>query len=416
MPLAAISASIALAVSGWPSPAAWRMPRTPTPLARSSAVRPSGVLGREVGAVLDQERHELRIAALRGAVERGLVGHHVRARDLARARPQDDVVGRRLRRALRHRVPALGDHPGIDVGSGVEQEFHRRQHALVGAVAAARHAVTELHAGRRHQRRHAFLAGQVHQRLVLQQQLDERRVARARGAQQRRGALRQDGVAAAVLRHVAIRRAALQLQVRVGALREQQLRHVERRHRVLARQHRHRAVALGGQGADVGRHVERRAAEEVPLVHVGAAVDERNRDLEVEVHQRHHQWRDPLGILEVGVGPGREQVLRALDAALARGIQERGEAAAVHVLGTRLGDDLALPLADGAAGVEVGALRRQELHHLGLALRRGPHQRRLLAEGLAGVDVGTGLDEQPGGFDLAAARRRHQRRFTLGVG
>ena len=122
------------------------------------------------------------------------------------------------------------------------------------------------------------------------------------------------------------------------------------------------------------------------------------------------------GSSRIGVGPCREQVLRALDAALARGIQEGGETAAVHVLGTRLGDDLALPLADGAAGVEVGALRRQELDHLALALRRGPHQRRLLAEGLAGVDVGTGLDEQPGGFDLAAAGRRHQRRFTFGVG
>src|SRR5688572_8466570 len=44
MPLAAISDSIALAVSGCPSPAAWRTPLTPTPLARSSAVRPAASL------------------------------------------------------------------------------------------------------------------------------------------------------------------------------------------------------------------------------------------------------------------------------------------------------------------------------------------------------------------------------------
>ena len=64
------------------------------------------------------------------------------------------------------------------------------------------------------------------------------------------------------------------------------------------------------------------------------------------------------GILEIEIGAGRDQVPRALDAALARGIEQRREAALVHVLRPRLGDDLALPLADDAARVEVGAAAR----------------------------------------------------------
>jgi hypothetical protein len=65
---------------------------------------------------------------------------------------------------------------------------------------------------------------------VLQEQIDKWRIAGASRAQQWRRALREDRVAAAILRHVAIRRTALQLQVRIRALLEQHARDVERGH------------------------------------------------------------------------------------------------------------------------------------------------------------------------------------------
>src|SRR5207247_281274 len=71
-----------------------------------------------------------------------------------------------------------------------------------------------------------------------------------------------------------------------------------------------------------------------------------------------------------------------------------------------------LPL---AARVDVGALRRQKLHHVGLALRSRPHQRRLPAECFFGVDVGARLDEHLRRVHLAAARSRHQRRLAFRV-
>ena len=43
------------------------------------------------------------------------------------------------------------------------------------------------------------------------------------------------------------------------------------------------------------------------------------------------------------------------------------------------------------ARVDLGAVLDEQLHHRGLVLRRGPHQRRLLAPALARVDVGAML-------------------------
>jgi hypothetical protein len=114
-------------------------------------------------------------------------------------------------------APRLRHHPGVDVRARVEQQLHRRQHAVVGAIASARDPVAELDAGRRHQRRDAFLARQIDERAVLQQQLDERCSRRRARAQQRRAPLREDRVAAAILRHVTVRRTPLQLQIGIGA-------------------------------------------------------------------------------------------------------------------------------------------------------------------------------------------------------
>ena len=53
---------------------------------------------------------------------------------------------------------------------------------------------------------------------------------------------------------------------------------------------------------------------------------------------------------------------------------QRRKATLVHILGARLLNHLAFPLIDLAVIVQARVLRREELHHVGLALRGGPHQ------------------------------------------
>ena len=45
----------------------------------------------------------------------------------------------------------LGHHPGIDVGTGVEQQAHRREDTFVGAIPSARHSRPEFDTRGRHQ-------------------------------------------------------------------------------------------------------------------------------------------------------------------------------------------------------------------------------------------------------------------------
>jgi hypothetical protein len=91
----------------------------------------------------------------------------------------------------------------------------------------------------------------------------------------------------------------------------------------------------------------------------------------------------------------------------------------VQVFGARLGDDLAFPRADDAARIEVSTAGGQELDHVGLTLRGGPHQGRLSAPAFFRIDVGAGIQQPPGRVDMAAAGHCHQRRFAfriLGIG
>ncbi len=98
----------------------------------------------------------------------------------------------------------------------------------------------------------------------------------------------------------------------------------------------------------------------------------------MHVFEREKQRRLAIRIFGIGIGAGGEQVLDTGRATFPRGIVQRGEAALVHVLRARFLDDLALPLIDLAVIVQVRAIRRQELHHVGLALRGGPHDARIV--------------------------------------
>ena len=94
---------------------------------------------------------------------------------------------------------------------------------------------------------------------MLEQQLHGRRIAGASGSQQRRGALREDPVAATVVRHVAVRRPPFQLQVRIRTFGEQQLGDIEARVLIKTRDRRHRAAALRRQRVHVDGLIERHA-------------------------------------------------------------------------------------------------------------------------------------------------------------
>ncbi len=119
-------------------------------------------------------------------------------------------------------APGLGHHARIDIRARINQQLHRRQNTVRSAIASACDTVAELDAGCGHQRRDTFLARQIDECTVLQQQLDERRVAGTRRAQQRRRTLREDRVAATILRHIAIRGTAFQLKIGIGAGFQQQ--------------------------------------------------------------------------------------------------------------------------------------------------------------------------------------------------
>ena len=129
-------------------------------------------------------------------------------------------------------------------------------------------------------------------------------------------------------------------------------------------------------------------------------------DVEVERRDRENQRRHGFGVRQVDVGAAGEQALDALEATAASGVEQRREAAVVHVLGPAFGRDAALPGAHGAARIDVGARADQEIDHLGLHLRRRPHQRRLPAPCLGRVDVGARVEQQLGGGDVARARDR----------
>ena len=155
------------------------------------------------------------------------------------------VQGRLVRHGRRRSAPGWPVHHGRPRPPRARQRRHRRTRlgsvtilALMSAPASSSSRivastpslvrlrprvtrVAEFDARGSHQRRDAFLARQIDERLVLQQELDERRIAGPRGAQQGSRPLGQYRVAAAILRHIAIRRTALELKIRIGAGLEQ---------------------------------------------------------------------------------------------------------------------------------------------------------------------------------------------------
>ena len=171
-------------------------------------------------------------------------------------------------------------------------------------------------------------------------------------------------------------------------------------------------------------------------VGVGAPVEQQEHHLAVAAVRRHHQGAGTVGGGVVDVGPGVEQPARHLDVAVARREQQRREPADPRLLGVGAvaAPELAVaqlglqPPADdeparARPGPHVGAAVEQKLHHVGVALRRRPHQRGLVFEQLAPVDVRAGVQEPPHRVDVPGAGAGHEdglagldRRVGVGAG
>ncbi len=80
-----------------------------------------------------------------------------------------------------------------------------------------------------------------------------------------------------------------------------------------------------------------------------------------------------------------------------------------------LRSDLASPVAHDAARIDFRVTAHEELHHLRLPLRGGPHQRRLIAPLLARIHMRTGPHEELRRLDVTGAGDRHQGRLAFGV-
>ena len=114
--------------------------------------------------------------------------------------------------------------------------------------------------------------------------------------------------------------------------------------------------------------------------------------------------------------PFFEQHLHARHAVLTCGIEQRRQSTAVQALGTPLGRHMTLIVAIDGAGIDVGALGDQQLHHLRMPARRRPHQRGLSAPLLSRIDGGAVVQQQLRGFHVARSRHRQQRGLSVGIG
>ena len=76
-------------------------------------------------------------------------------------------------------------------------------------------------------------------------------------------------------------------------------------------------------------------------------------------HQRGHA----LGRRHIHIGAGADQRIDTVVAAVTRGIQQRGQSSNRTILRAGLGGDLAGPVGEQGARLEVGAFGKKQLHH-----------------------------------------------------
>ncbi len=212
----------------------------------------------------------------------------------------------------------------------------------------------------------------------------------------------------------AIRLQLLQLRVHVRAVREQRLDQIHAGELVIDLVRR-RPVGFR-HGVHVHSGVQRRAAGFIGDVRIRALIQQERRDIVMSVDHRHQHRADVVRIGRVDFRAGFQQNLRAIQAALPRGEQQRRQAAQRHPFLARLLGDLPFPVPRDLPGVHVRSVRDQLLRHLRMRLGHCPHQRRLLPPLLFRIDVRAVREQNFRRFHVPGARHGHQRRFAFGGG
>ncbi len=309
------------------------------------------VRGVHIGAVSNQTFYDLVPAAQRGAVQRGLVE--------VRSRPH---------------IRACGSQQRIDLN----RLIFRVERAASGCVDPSL-------ADSRHQRRVAVEVGQVWQRAVLEEQFDDRDIARLGSAQQWSRAHVQHGLCIPIVGHLTMRRAQFQLRIGICPAIEQPLHDLQPRRLVEGGEVDPAAL---GQSIHVDCTPQRRASVEIPQIYIGAGFNQIARHVPVNVQQRHYERRDAIRIGEIQVSLVAHELACALHTPFACGVQQRSESPVSHVLRASFCGDPPLPIACRRTSIRVGAMREQQAHHLRLALRRRPHQSSLTTPFFPRVDLG----------------------------
>ena len=147
---------------------------------------------------------------------------------------------------------------------------------------------------------------------------------------------------------------------------------------------RHQPRPEGGEHgfSSIDDDVEGGASPPVPDVGIGAAIEQQFGDVVVVVIESEHQRSDAFRRRHIHIGAGGDQRLDAVIAAVARRIEQRGQSADGTILRAGLRRNLARPVAVERPRLDVGALRKKQLHHLARIFRRSgsPHQRRLIVK------------------------------------
>ena len=151
---------------------------------------------------------------------------------------------------------------------------------------------------------------------------------------------------------------------------------------------------------------------------IATALHQEPGDAVVAVVERNHDRADAFRRRQIHIRLRGNQRFDAAVATAASGVQQRRESAIRVILRAWLRGDLARPVGEPGARIHSGALRDQDLHHVGCVAgcRSSPHQRRLILNLLDDVDLGAGIDEHLEHWQFAILDGDHQRRLAVGVG
>ena len=156
-------------------------------------------------------------------------------------------------------------------------------------------------------------------------------------------------------------------------------------------------------------------------VRIRAAIEQQAGHLALPAVGGDDENARPIRGSVVHVRPGGQEMPGGVDVPYAGREQHRREPAQIDlrhaadaVLIAIPAGDLHGPVPDARPRLDAGAPVDKESHDVGVALRHGPHQRRLSVSELGGVDVRAARDERSHDGHMTGARGNHERRLARG--